>query len=718
MLDRLTNAIFYGLASTFYSARTGVERARNKSWAELHKSFGTMLGLIGDGKKTTQQQIDAYTSCIYLIAKIIYNRTSDVKWKLFVDRGREEKEQIFEHPVIDLLNKPNQFMTGTFLYQFTELQGLLTGKAFILELRNGVKLGGELWPLPVSQFVRFERGTTNKDFLTGYTFNTANGGQITYPVEDILYFQSPSPKDLLDGMGAVEAESVIIDIENYLERYERDFFKNSARPDILLTMKGEKIRGKQAQEASNRVLEEWRAKHQGPDKFHEPTILSNMDVTLLNASNKDFEFEALSDFACGMLFAAYSVPKGKLFPKDVNRANGFQIELTFNRDAVKPRLKLWDSTITNGLAHEYDLRLFIEHDNPVPVDVEFELKQDESDLKNLVNTVDEVRERRGLKKVHWGKDPWAPFNLVQISSTPRETEPESPEIPEEPEEEEPKTASGRIIKNQFLPTEEKRIVYWKQFDRRTRRQEAAFKKMTNELFREQEKEVLANLKKVGPKIEGFFNGWSKKKVDAYLKSDAEMIEEIIFESEPWIDKFRKRGRINIEAAYSESAEIVMADLGVDIAFDVHNTRADRQIVKQSQRFAKDVNVTTRKDLKRVLTEGFREGESVPKLAKRIRGVFDKAIERGEDIVNTGSRARTIARTEIIGASNGGSLEGMKQSKVVKKKEWLTAKDDRVRDAHEDMDGVTVGINELFAPGDGAVQYPQSINERCTVVASL
>ena len=705
MFDKFTSAFFYSLASTVYSARNGIERARTKSWAELHKFFDTITGVIGTDKKNTQQQLAEFQSWIYIITTTIYSRTSSLGWGLFVDRGTEKKTEINDHPVINLLNKPNPIMSGSFLQQYTQLQLDLTGKAFILKLRNGAGLPAQLWPVSTADFIRFELGETNKDFLQGYTFKDKNGGTITYPPSEIIYLRYPHPVNLIDGASPVQRMARIVDIEKYVEIYEKTFFENSARPDVILSMKGD-AKGVRAGKDANRVLEQWREKHAGPGKFHEPTILSNMEVTTLNATNKDFEFAALAGWTGDMLSAAYSMPKGKLFPEKINRANGFMIEQTFNRDCIAPRINLWDEVMTIDLAAEFDDRLIIKHDNPVPADQAFELKKDESDLKNQVNSVNEVRERRGETRVEWGDKPLVTFNIVQLDvSETREPDPE-PEKDEKIQKKLLEKPLEKEIKNSFLDSEEKRVNYWKQFDRRTENQANQFRKTLRKLFSQQEDEVLGNLKRTAPKLESKFNGWRSERIAFEIKQDPKLINDILFDQKEWEAKFAKGGKPHIKNAVDVSGSSVMVDLGVDATFNVNDPIATEFIKDQSLIYAKQVNTTTRKKLRRTLAEGFQQGESIPKLSRRIRDIYDVADK---------TRSIVIARTEVIGASNFGSWQGMKQSKVVQNKEWLTSKDDRVRDAHDFMDGVIVGIDELFDPGDGSTQYPESINERCTVV---
>lgn len=111
-----------------------------------------------------------------------------------------------------------------------------------------------------------------------------------------------------------------------------------------------------------------------------------------------------------------------------------------------------------------------------------------------------------------------------------------------------------------------------------------------------------------------------------------------------------------------------------------------------------------------LTVGLTEGESIDQLQRRIRGTID-VVE---------SRARTIARTEVIGAVNAGSYYEAK-GLGVQTKTWLATEDRRTRPTHNRADDQTVGIDEMFEVGGALLRFPhdpvgpakETVNCRCT-----
>jgi SPP1 gp7 family putative phage head morphogenesis protein len=112
--------------------------------------------------------------------------------------------------------------------------------------------------------------------------------------------------------------------------------------------------------------------------------------------------------------------------------------------------------------------------------------------------------------------------------------------------------------------------------------------------------------------------------------------------------------------------------------------------------AQQTSETIASDLSDALAEGFNNGESINQIADRISEVFNVS----------GNRAQTIARTEILGASNQGNLLGYKESGIGQV-EWLTARDERTCEICNPMDGDIENIGD--APPLPASTHP---NCRC------
>lgn len=126
-----------------------------------------------------------------------------------------------------------------------------------------------------------------------------------------------------------------------------------------------------------------------------------------------------------------------------------------------------------------------------------------------------------------------------------------------------------------------------------------------------------------------------------------------------------------------------------------------------------ITETTQKFVQDALKETIDQGLGVEKSAKLIR-------EKWADVSKV--RARRIAQTEIIGASNAGSLQGALATGLDMDKVWL-AKVVNSRPDHLAAHRQKVNINDTFSIGGSRMAYPgdpsgnvgQVVNCHCTLI---
>ena len=189
-----------------------------------------------------------------------------------------------------------------------------------------------------------------------------------------------------------------------------------------------------------------------------------------------------------------------------------------------------------------------------------------------------------------------------------------------------------------------------------------------------------------------------------------------FDMAAWVDKFQRTVRPIIGTVVQEAGQEALDSIGIEQVFDIFESRVVEFLNGRAQRFATQVNETTWEALKQSLGEGIAGGEGIPELSARVLRVM------GDRIAST---PEAIARTEVVGASTGGTIEAWKQSDIVRGKMWLSALDSRVRDDHITAHGQTVGLDEDFevggahGPGPGLMGDPaQDCNCRCCLISVL
>lgn len=170
----------------------------------------------------------------------------------------------------------------------------------------------------------------------------------------------------------------------------------------------------------------------------------------------------------------------------------------------------------------------------------------------------------------------------------------------------------------------------------------------------------------------------------------------------------------VTEAFAEAGQAAFTEIGLEASFNVTNARAREILRTRVFKFAKEVNETTQARLRTALAAGFDAGEGIPELSKRVAGVFDIAKS---------SRTDTIARTEIVGASNQGTHQGFIDSEIVETEIWIDSRDARVRTSPHNhaIDGEEVKLGERFSngllhPHDPGGAPGNVINCRCTTGA--
>ncbi|GAH41446.1 unnamed protein product, partial [marine sediment metagenome] len=313
------------------------------------------------------------------------------------------------------------------------------------------------------------------------------------------------------------------------------------------------------------------------------------------------------------------------YEEDVNRANALELEKNYLLNTIQPRTKLRDITISNKIMPLYDRGLYVKSQVIVPQDKDFNLKQEDQDLRNAVVVVNEVREKRGLEPRPWGDVPILPYNVMPFGSAP-EKEKGKEKIYSKAEEK-------AII-------EEWKIVYWKAYVRKTINQERLIKSKLSPYFDTQESLVLRNLKKYSKDY---------KMSELFLFPMAEANEELAIILSPLLQQF-----------IEEAAETFIDDFGIGISFDTKNPFID-DFFKGRKIKMEGINNTTYDALKKTLEEGIQNGETIKELSGRVEHVYKEA---------RGSRSFKIARTEVNTANNFSHFEVMRQAQI-EKKEWIT-----------------------------------------------
>jgi len=233
--------------------------------------------------------------------------------------------------------------------------------------------------------------------------------------------------------------------------------------------------------------------------------------------------------------------------------------------------------------------------------------------------------------------------------------------------------------------------------------------MVKGVWEEEKRIIVANLKKM------------KK---AWLTKDK--VDEVLYPVGIFEKKLANGASEIFAGAMDKEGDRIVALYDFDMIFDVDSPETQGWIKGYTPKFSKNLEKVSVAKLRRELIEGMNVGEGIPELLRRVYETYGDWGFR---------RAKVIARTEILRASNKAALEVYKQSGVVKKKIWITYHDPRTCPHCERLDGNIISLEKTFVGDvsivevDGKVQRLDTSYEavdapplhaqcRCTVAAYI
>lgn len=639
------------------------------------------------------------SNAVYTCATIRAESLAPLPFRAYKLDDKGKKQEMADHAVQKLLRKVNDYWTMNRLLNMSEMSLCLWGKCFLAVERGSSTKGEprELWWMKPTQVTVYPDPV---NYIKGFEYTPMDGGKpIWFNPWEVIWLRYPNPLDEYSGLSPIAAARLAADIASAAGKSNKYLFDHGYQMGGIVTPKsGTTLTSDQAKEIEASLDKRFK----GVDKAHRWGVFRfEAEMKQMSVTPKDAEFLGALNFSLEDVARAYKVPLDMVGGQRTYE-NVKNSDRALWMRAMQPESIFFASEFTEQLLPMYgkgrpDL---IEADcSKVPAmqDDEGEVwDREQGQITVGAITINEWREKKGLDAVDWGNEWWAPMTSAPVRGTraPVGTLPaQDLSIPAIRQ-----VSRQRII--EFGSDEHERL--WRRFERRSNKWEKAFKKAVVELLERQRDSVLDKLK-------------AEKKDDE--RNDTRINLEDLFDFAAWVKRFRVVGRELIGEIVGDTGNEALDELEITSSFDLKQPAVVNFIEKRAQRFAEEVNESTWAALKKSLAEGIDNGEGLVKLMERVREVMEDRIR---------SSSETIARTEVIGAMNGGTLQAWKQCEVVNKKAWLAALDERTRDthiqAHERYQAEPIDLEDEFVVGDGAGQAPgqiglpeEDINCRCTMV---
>lgn len=364
-------------------------------------SPGSLGGMGLTQMTTTSSQVSAMqmygaNPTLYAISTRVAEAVALADWELYRQPAKGAGRTLIDdmvpparHPLTALWTAPNPFYTGMELRKLSQLYKELTGEAWIAVLRG---MGGapvELWPIRPDRMAPVR---SPDKYILGYIY-TFGTERVPLEVEDVIFMPSRNPMDPYRGIGPAQAAMTDLEGDRDASIYNRNFFRNSARPGGIIQLANENL----SDADWERMVLRWREQHQGVSNAHRVAVLERGTWVDASTSHVDMQFSQQRKDARDQMLLAYGMHASVMgISENVNRANAEAAEVSFSRWLVRPRLEDWKGAVNTRLVPAYGDDLTLDYIDPAPDD-RAQATTEATDLwESGLATLNQCLERAGL----------------------------------------------------------------------------------------------------------------------------------------------------------------------------------------------------------------------------------------------------------------------------------------------------------------------------------
>jgi len=402
ILDRALDRFAFAMIKRMNERSQGrILRAMSEKYDMYHPDWGVM-----DNQQKAYEQV----TWIHIAVSRIAKGVAQVPFKVYTDKGGGIFDEVENHPLISLLNKPNEEVTRLELFEATVGYLMLTGNAYWF-----LSSGGPGAPTRI-QVLRSDRMSIvpgRKRLVDGYVYNVGEH-HIPLDIVEVVHFKLFHPRSDYYGLSPIEAAAVAAESDYAQAKWNRNYFsEDKAIPAGMVIVKGTVNKTD-----FERFKEEWKESYGGRQRKTAIVRANDVDWKNVGFSQKEMEFLASRKFNKQEIFDIYDLPLGATDPSstEANSVTGLNYFKEYTLWPVCTRLS---EKLTQDLLPFWDEKLIGRFDDIRPIDRQLQIKEEE--VKRAIRTFDEARALAGLPPLEdptgldIGKLPYATVERSTIS---------------------------------------------------------------------------------------------------------------------------------------------------------------------------------------------------------------------------------------------------------------------------------------------------------------
>ena len=611
--------------------------------------------------RVSSKLLEANTGWVYRNNDVIAKEVATIEFELFTVRvvgGEVIYEPVLQNPLLDLLDRFNEFTSSNDGFYITQSHRKLAGDCFWYldgdapNIRSifilppdkiTIRLGKEAGSMRVIEAYDY------KDTIEGKTVN------ITYKPENIIHFKVPNPKNFYRGLSAVEAAADAIDTDTYAIEANRKLFERGLISNFLLTTEKSLT-----PEQLKKLRAEFRSEYSGVgNAFQVPILSGGLKPETVQMSNKDLEFIRQQEWVRDKIAAIFGNNKAILgVTDDVNRANADATIMHWKRTTVRSDMKDICDTLNEFLVPHYGTNLILGFKDPVGEDeattIDRVVKKKNAGIINL----NEAREELSYDEVEGGHMFEMPMEPTVMPKSIRYVKTKAffrkSGIYEQ-------LNQYKIAKANALPLAEKIVKDRKKKENVNEPDGGISREVAMSYYKKQIKLVEITEQIFKDKVEKFIEGIVEKALSRVPTEVEDMQSKALIDEEDLIVQAGIDFTPLLTGIGMESGDKALELISWDKPYKA--TDLKQNVEKRVNLFATSMVKTDKDKLTSIISNGITNGDSVTQIRNSITETFDGYSKM---------QAERIARTEVLEASNMAAVEAWKETGLVQGKQWLTA----------------------------------------------
>lgn len=360
----------------------------------------------------------------------ISRSVASVPWKLFTQGKDGFKTEIVNHPINDLLKRPNPTEGFCFLIERLMAYLVMSGNTYLRRIKP---LSGpnklypkELWVLRPDRITIVR---DDKNNVSGYEYKVSDNASKTetmiFKVDpltlqaDILQMKLFNPIDDFYGAAITESVAREIDTFNSATEWNKRLIDNECKPGFIVT-----YTKNITEQMFKRLETQLNERHSGPKNVGKNLIIEGADGTKVEKfglSPAEMDFTEGGRELARKIALGFGVPSMLLgIPGDQTYSNYTEARLAFWEGPVFYYLNLLRTELNNWLINKNE-KITLEYDlGGVPaLAVKQNLLWERAKTSDFI-TINEKREMVGFEKIEGGEQLLVPISVMPLGESAEE----------------------------------------------------------------------------------------------------------------------------------------------------------------------------------------------------------------------------------------------------------------------------------------------------------